>query len=51
MDMYIRSRKAFNNRQMLALSKLYEWRYRLAQQEDESTGYILPNLIMLQVSL
>ena len=51
MDMYIRSRKAFNNRQMLALSKLYEWRYRLAQQEDESTGYILPNHIMLQVSL
>jgi len=49
MAMYLRSRKSFNNRQILALAKLYKWRYKLAQQEDESTGYILPNHIMLQI--
>lgn len=29
----------FNNRQMFALQKVYEWRDRIARIEDESTGY------------
>lgn len=28
---------------------LYEWRDRLARAEDESTGYILPKKIILEI--
>lgn len=41
---------ALNNRQMNALEQIYRWRDRVAREEDESTGYILPNHMLLQLS-
>ena len=42
-------RKTYDNQQMEALKMLYQWRDNLARIEDESTGYILPNHMMMQV--
>ncbi|CAF1343036.1 unnamed protein product, partial [Didymodactylos carnosus] len=47
---YLKSRKTFNVRQLAALKSLYYWRDKLARQEDESTGYVLPNHMLLQIS-
>ena len=43
-------RKTYDNQQMTALQQIYAWRDNLARVEDESTGYILPNHMMMQVS-
>lgn len=39
----------FNSRQMEALRSLYAWRDHMAREQDESTGYVLPNHMMLQI--
>ncbi|UXI21056.1 85/88 kDa calcium-independent phospholipase A2-like [Sarcoptes scabiei] len=39
----------FNQRQMTALKSLYLWRDMLARQQDESTGYVLPNNLLLKI--
>lgn len=39
-----------NARQLFALEQLYRWRDKLAREEDESYGYILPNHMMLQLA-
>lgn len=49
-NVYSKSRKNFNIRQLAALKSLFYWRDRLARQEDESTGYVLPNHMLLQIS-
>ncbi|CAF1671665.1 unnamed protein product, partial [Rotaria sordida] len=49
-NIYLKSRKTFNIRQLAALKSLYYWRDRIARQEDESTGYVLPNHMLLQIS-
>lgn len=36
LNMYIRSRKHFNNQQETALRELYMWRDRVAREHDES---------------
>lgn len=36
MELYRRSKKFFNNRQLYALQQLYGWRDRIARQQDES---------------
>lgn len=38
LELYRKSKKVFNSRQLQALQKLYQWRDKLARQEDESTG-------------
>lgn len=38
MELYRKSKKMFNNRQMYALQNLFQWRDRVAREEDESTG-------------
>ncbi|XP_017786027.1 PREDICTED: exosome component 10 [Nicrophorus vespilloides] len=50
MDMYVKSKRLFNNKQLFALKHLYSWRDAMAREEDESTGYILPNHMLLQIS-
>ncbi|KAL4326292.1 hypothetical protein GQ457_11G006270 [Hibiscus cannabinus] len=40
----------FNAEQLAIVSGLYEWRDRIARSEDESTGYILPNKILIEIA-
>lgn len=39
----------FDNQQLYALKGLYNWRDKLSREEDESTGYVLPNHMLLQI--
>ncbi|XP_061184893.1 exosome complex component 10-like [Saccostrea echinata] len=50
LELYKKSKKVFNSRQLQALQKLYQWRDKLARVEDESTGYVLPNHMLLQIA-
>ncbi|RZF46036.1 hypothetical protein LSTR_LSTR004749 [Laodelphax striatellus] len=50
MDLYRKSRKLYDNRQMYALQRLYMWRDKIARDEDESYAYVLPNHMLLQIS-
>lgn len=43
------SSKKFNNQQMDALKSLYAWRDGVARHQDESTSYVLPNHMLLQI--
>jgi len=45
-----KSRKVFNSRQLYALRELYAWRDKIARNEDESTGYVMPNHMLLQIA-
>lgn len=38
MLLYRRNKKLFDNRQLYALQKLYQWRDRISREDDESTG-------------
>nr|XP_018902827.1 PREDICTED: exosome component 10 [Bemisia tabaci] len=49
MDMYRRSKKLFNNKQMYALEQIYRWRDKTARELDESIGYVLPNHMLLHI--
>lgn len=49
MEIYRRSRKTFNSRQMFALQALYLWRDRVAREQDESPEYVLPKHMLLQI--
>ncbi|KAH9330725.1 hypothetical protein KI387_002833, partial [Taxus chinensis] len=40
----------FSPEQLAAVAGLYEWRDGIARTEDESTGYILPNKVLLQIA-
>uniref|UniRef100_A0A674CZM2 Exosome complex component 10 n=1 Tax=Salmo trutta TaxID=8032 RepID=A0A674CZM2_SALTR len=50
MDLLRKQKKAFNTQQLTAFRLLYGWRDKLARQEDESTGYVLPNHMMIKIS-
>ncbi|PNF41922.1 hypothetical protein B7P43_G15291 [Cryptotermes secundus] len=39
-----------DNRQLYALRELYRWRDSISRENDESTGYVLPDLMMLQIA-
>lgn len=45
-----RSHSILNNQQRHALRELYKWRDRTAREKDESTGYLLPNHMLLQMA-
>ncbi|XP_074655817.1 exosome complex component 10-like [Tubulanus polymorphus] len=47
---YLKSRKVLNSQQMAGLRGLFEWRDNVARLEDESTGYVLPNHMLLQIA-
>ncbi|KAJ8973492.1 hypothetical protein NQ317_018765, partial [Molorchus minor] len=50
LDFYRKCKRLFDNRQLYALKELYKWRDQISRQEDESTGYVLPNHMLLQIS-
>jgi exosome complex exonuclease RRP6 len=50
MVLYYKSKRSFDNRQLHALKELYLWRDKIARQEDESTGYVLPQHMLLQIA-
>ncbi|KAK9890903.1 hypothetical protein WA026_012245 [Henosepilachna vigintioctopunctata] len=50
LDFYRRCKRMFDNRQMYALKEIYRWRDELAREEDESTSYVLPNHMLLQIA-
>lgn len=50
LEFYRRGKRLFDNRQMFALKELYKWRDTIAREEDESTGYVLPNHMLFQIS-
>ncbi|GFS76195.1 hypothetical protein NPIL_472231 [Nephila pilipes] len=50
LELYKNSRKMFNAKQLYCLKELYEWRDRIARDDDESIAYVLPNHMMLQIA-
>ncbi|KAF7987398.1 hypothetical protein HCN44_003160 [Aphidius gifuensis] len=50
MSLYRKSRKMFNTRQLHALKEIFNWRDKIARQEDDSTGYVLPNHMLLNIA-
>ncbi|KAM6977515.1 exosome complex component 10 [Aplochiton taeniatus] len=50
MELLKKQKKTFNTQQLAAFRLLFNWRDKLARQEDESTGYVLPNHMMIKIS-
>lgn len=50
MELYRKSKRIFDNRQLYAFRELFAWRDSIARSEDESCGYVLPNHMMLQIA-
>lgn len=50
MELYRKSKRTFDNRQLHAFRELYAWRDKMARQEDESCVYVLPNHMLLQIA-
>ncbi|KAG5281909.1 hypothetical protein AALO_G00050130 [Alosa alosa] len=50
MDMYKKQKKIFNTQQLTAFRLLHAWRDKLAREEDESTGYVLPNHMLMKIA-
>ncbi|XP_064642526.1 exosome complex component 10-like [Lineus longissimus] len=50
LGLYYKSRKVFNSQQMFALKQLFAWRDKVARDEDESLGYVMPNHMLLHIS-
>lgn len=50
LELYRKSKRQFDNRQLFALKEIFAWRDKIARMEDESYGYILPNHMMLQIA-
>ncbi|RWS16344.1 exosome component 10-like protein [Dinothrombium tinctorium] len=45
-----KSKTILNSRQLFALRELCAWRDKIARLEDESTGYVLPNHMILHIA-
>ncbi|KZC08697.1 Exosome component 10 [Dufourea novaeangliae] len=50
MNLYRKSQKMFNNKQLYALRELHKWRDLTAREEDDSTAYVLPNHMLLNIA-
>uniref|UniRef100_A0A8C4TDH1 Exosome complex component 10 n=1 Tax=Erpetoichthys calabaricus TaxID=27687 RepID=A0A8C4TDH1_ERPCA len=50
LELYKKQKKLLNTQQLTALRLLYRWRDQIARQEDESTGYVLPNHMLMKIS-
>ncbi|NXP72759.1 EXOSX protein, partial [Ramphastos sulfuratus] len=50
LELYRRQRKHLNTQQLAAFRLLFAWRDKTARQEDESTGYVLPNHMLLKIA-
>ncbi|KAJ7306355.1 hypothetical protein JRQ81_009699 [Phrynocephalus forsythii] len=49
-ELYRKQKKHLNTQQLAAFRLLFAWRDKMARQEDESTGYVLPNHMLLKVA-
>eukprot|EP01103_Thecamoeba_quadrilineata_P014932 TRINITY_DN4571_c0_g1_i1.p1 TRINITY_DN4571_c0_g1~~TRINITY_DN4571_c0_g1_i1.p1 ORF type:complete len:850 (-),score=160.48 TRINITY_DN4571_c0_g1_i1:118-2667(-) len=49
-DLLNRKKLNFQPQQLAAFRALYEWRDNVARTEDESTGYVLPNHMMIRIA-
>lgn len=50
LSVYKKGKKSFNLQQLYAFKNLFAWRDKIARQEDESLGYVLPNHMMFQMA-
>ncbi|XP_055515423.1 exosome component 10 [Leucoraja erinacea] len=50
LELHRKQKKQLNTQQLTALRLLYAWRDKIARQEDESTGYVLPNHMMIKIA-
>lgn len=50
MNMYRKSQKMFNNKQLFAFKELHRWRDLTAREEDDSINYALPNHMLLNIA-
>uniref|UniRef100_A0A673JZF8 Exosome complex component 10 n=1 Tax=Sinocyclocheilus rhinocerous TaxID=307959 RepID=A0A673JZF8_9TELE len=50
MELYRKQKKSFNTQQLAAFRLLYAWRDKLGRENDESTGYVLPNHMMMKIA-
>uniref|UniRef100_A0A672QIN9 Exosome complex component 10 n=1 Tax=Sinocyclocheilus grahami TaxID=75366 RepID=A0A672QIN9_SINGR len=50
MELYRKQKKSFNTQQLAAFRLLYAWRDKLGREDDESTGYVLPNHMMMKIA-
>ncbi|XP_078050895.1 exosome component Rrp6 [Augochlora pura] len=50
MSLYRKSQKMFNNKQLYAFKELHKWRDSTAREEDDSTAYVLPNHMLLNIA-
>ncbi|CAK9815186.1 Exosome component 10 [Anthophora quadrimaculata] len=50
MNMYRKSKKMFNNKQLYAFKELHKWRDQVAREEDDSTVFVLPNHMLLNIA-
>ncbi|NXT00026.1 EXOSX protein, partial [Jacana jacana] len=49
-ELYRRQKKHLNTQQLAAFRLLFAWRDKMARQEDESTGYVLPNHMLMKIA-
>uniref|UniRef100_A0A8C9VMN8 Exosome complex component 10 n=1 Tax=Scleropages formosus TaxID=113540 RepID=A0A8C9VMN8_SCLFO len=50
LELYRKQKTTFNTQQLTAFRLLYGWRDKLAREQDESTGYVLPNHMLTKIS-
>uniref|UniRef100_A0A665THB1 Exosome complex component 10 n=1 Tax=Echeneis naucrates TaxID=173247 RepID=A0A665THB1_ECHNA len=50
LELQRKQKMSFNTQQLTAFRLLFAWRDKLARQEDESTGYVLPTHMMSKIS-
>ncbi|NWR72683.1 EXOSX protein, partial [Centropus unirufus] len=50
LELYRRQKKHLNTQQLAAFRLLFAWRDKMARQEDESTGYVLPNHMLSKIA-
>uniref|UniRef100_A0A3B5R8D3 Exosome complex component 10 n=1 Tax=Xiphophorus maculatus TaxID=8083 RepID=A0A3B5R8D3_XIPMA len=50
LELQRKQKRSFNTQQLTTFRLLYAWRDKLARQEDESTGYVLPTHMMIKIS-
>ncbi|NXY86867.1 EXOSX protein, partial [Alcedo cyanopectus] len=50
LELYRKQKKHLDTQQLTAFRLLFAWRDKMARQEDESTGYVLPSHMLLKIS-
>ncbi|XP_054712256.1 exosome component 10-like [Uloborus diversus] len=50
LELYKKSKKLFNAKQLFCLKNLFSWRDKIARENDESLAYVLPNHMLLQIA-